>query len=153
MKVLTYLLVVFGLLFSACESDDFPPPGGEDPPCGPLIDVEITAQVLEHHLTGFALRDVAKIMVDYTESSILITPDGTFKGRDQIQIYYEKLLPAFPADETLFEIDVQKVEKEVAYIIWNAETPTFTVPLGTDTFVVEDGKIMRQTFVAQIMPK
>ena len=153
MKILTYLLVVFGLLFSACESDDFPPTGGGDQPCGPLIDTEITAQVLEHHLTGFALRDVDKIMVDYTESSILITPDGTFKGLDQIEMYYENLLPAFPIDETIFEIDIQTVEKEIAYIVWHAETPALTVPLGTDTFVVEDGKIMRQTFVAQILPK
>ena len=155
MKTLTYtfLVLILSSTFYACDGDHPFPPGGEDPPCGPLVDPEITAAVLENHLIGFGLRDVDRIMDDYTESSILITPEGVFKGLDEIEIYYENLLPAFPVEGTVFEIDIQHVQEEVAYIVWHADTPALSVPLGSDTFVVQDGKIMRQTFVAQIQPK
>ena len=39
-------------------------------------------------------------------------------------------------------------EGDVAYIAWSAETPTMRVPIGTDTFVVRNGKILVQTFAA-----
>ncbi|MBL6449810.1 nuclear transport factor 2 family protein [Fulvivirga sp. 29W222] len=148
----TFLVFLFSNIFYACDDDHPLPPDGE-PPCGPLIDSEITAAVLESHLTGFGLRDVGRIMDDYTESSTLTTPEGVFKGLNEIQAYYENLLPAFPADGTIFEIDIQYVKEDIAYIVWHADTPALNVPLGSDTFVVQNGKIMRQTFVAQLQPK
>ena len=38
-------------------------------------------------------------------------------------------------------------------LVWSAASPTVSVPLGTDTFVVRDGKIVFQTFAGQIVPK
>lgn len=154
MKTLAYTLLValLSCTFFSCDDDHPLPPDGE-PPCGPLVDPEITAAVLENHLIGFGLRDVDRILDDYTESSILVTPEGVFIGLNEIEAYYENLLPAFPVDGTVFEIDIQHVEEDIAYIVWHAETPALSVPLGSDSFVVQDGKIMRQTFVAQIQPK
>ena len=154
MKLFTHYFTVLCLsaVFFACDEHPVDP-GGEQPPCGPIVDQQITQAVLDNHLTGFALRDVNKIMFDYTEGSVLVTPEGVFRGLDEIETYYENLLPAFPSDGTLFNVDIQTVEQNVAYIVWHAETPALNVPLGTDTFIVEDGKIMRQTFVAQIQPK
>ncbi len=42
---------------------------------------------------------------------------------------------------------------EVAYIVWSAETADNAYELGTDTFVVRDGKIVAQTFAAKATPK
>jgi hypothetical protein len=36
------------------------------------------------------------------------------------------------------------------FIVWHAKTPTLHVPLASDTFLVKDGKIHRQTFVGQM---
>jgi hypothetical protein len=47
----------------------------------------------------------------------------------------------------------QEVHGEIAYIVWKADTPSLDVPLGTDTFVVRDGKIVVQTFAGQLIPK
>ncbi len=46
-----------------------------------------------------------------------------------------------------------RVEGEVAYIVWHANCASAEVALGTDTFVVRDGKIAVQTFAAKINPK
>lgn len=44
-------------------------------------------------------------------------------------------------------------EGDVAYIVWSAETPAARVPVGTDTFVVRNGKIVVHTFAAHFVPK
>ncbi len=46
-----------------------------------------------------------------------------------------------------FQITKQEVIGEIAYIAWKAEP---AVPLGTDTFVVRDGKIAYQTFAIHV---
>jgi len=47
----------------------------------------------------------------------------------------------------------QDVEGDVAYIVWKAETADNRHELGTDTFVVRDGKIVAQTFAGKITPQ
>ncbi len=43
----------------------------------------------------------------------------------------------------------QDVEGEIAFIVWSSE-PAF--PLGTDTFIIRDGRIVAQTFAAHMVP-
>ncbi len=45
------------------------------------------------------------------------------------------------------------VVDDVAYIVWNAETDDNIYQIGTDTFVVKDGKIMKQTFTTLTVSK
>jgi len=40
-----------------------------------------------------------------------------------------------------------------AYILWTAETADNVYEVGTDTFIVQDGKIVAQSFAAKITPK
>ena len=47
----------------------------------------------------------------------------------------------------------QFVEDEYAYILWTAETADNVYELGTDTFVVRDGKIVAQSFTGKIAAK
>jgi hypothetical protein len=47
----------------------------------------------------------------------------------------------------------QFVEGDHAYILWTAETADNVYELGTDTFVVRDGKIVAQSFTGKITPK
>jgi hypothetical protein len=47
----------------------------------------------------------------------------------------------------------QVVEGDYAYILWSAETADNVYEVGTDTFVVRDGKIVAQSFAAKITPK
>jgi hypothetical protein len=46
-----------------------------------------------------------------------------------------------------------EVVGEVAYIVWNTVNQGADVTLGTDTFLVRDGKIAVQTFAGKIEEK
>ncbi len=52
-----------------------------------------------------------------------------------------------------FSMKQQFVEGDCAYILWTAETADNVYEVGTDTFVVRDGKIMAQSFTGKITRK
>jgi hypothetical protein len=52
-----------------------------------------------------------------------------------------------------FSMKQQAVEGDYAYILWTAETADNLYEVGTDTFVVRDGKIVAQSFAGKITPK
>jgi hypothetical protein len=45
------------------------------------------------------------------------------------------------------------VEGDYAYILWSAEKADNSYEAATDTFVVQNGKIVAQSFAAKITPK
>ena len=114
---------------------------------------EITHVVLDHHLEAVRQNDLEAVMADYTDESIIITPEGTLKGLEEIRAFFIATLPAFPTEGTTLTMDKTVVEGEIAFIIWHADTPVLNAPFGTDTFIVQDGKITIQTFAAVLNPK
>ena len=50
-------------------------------------------------------------------------------------------------------MDRMEIEGDVAYIAWHSANHGADVTLGTDTFVVRDGKIAVQTFAANMVEK
>lgn len=108
-----------------------------------------TKATLEHHLSAFA-QGIDAIMQDYSEKSVVITPDATYRGLDEIRAFFTAFVESLPEGLwDAFTIKRQEVVGEVAYILWEAN-PWF--PLGTDTFVVQNGKIAYQTFAAYVHP-
>lgn len=110
------------------------------------IDEEKTKQVVDHHWEAFIQNDLEAVMADYSEESVLITPDNTFKGLEEIRKNFENAFVKFPKDKTPFRLNKSVVDRDVAYILWQAKTPTFDLTYATDTFVIRDGKIIRQTY-------
>jgi hypothetical protein len=43
----------------------------------------------------------------------------------------------------------QEVDGDTAYIVWKAETADNRFELGSDTFILQDGKIVPQTFAEE----
>lgn len=83
-------------------------------------------------------------MVDYTNESVLFTPDGPLKGRESIRGFFETFMRDSPPELLRATALVrQDVHGDVAYILWKAEP---FIPLATDTFVIRDGKILAQSF-------
>ena len=74
-------------------------------PAEPVISSEKTKEVVEHHLASFGQNDLEAVLSDYTEESIIITPDGTLKGLDQIRPFFVGLFEGFPTEGTAFEMD------------------------------------------------
>jgi ketosteroid isomerase-like protein len=115
---------------------------------------EQTEKILLRHWQAFGAGDVEAIMADYAEDAVLITPDGTLKGQTQIRSLFAQIFEnMFPPDKTSLNLAKQVVEGEIAYILWSGSSLRYNAPLATDTFVMRNGKIVAQTFAAQLEAK
>ena len=104
-----------------------------------------TEAVLTHHLQSFG-EGIDAVMSDYTESSVVFTPDGPLKGLAAIRPFFDGFINNSPPELfQAFTVTRQDIHGEVAYILWKAEP---FVPLATDTFVIREGKIVAQSFAA-----
>ena len=113
---------------------------------------EKTKEVLDHHWTAFQANDLDATMADYTDESVLITPDKTFKGLTEIRANFVYAFSVFPKDSTTFQLDKSIINQDVGYIIWQATSPKIKLTFGTDTFIIRDGKIVRQTYAGVSAP-
>lgn len=112
-----------------------------------------TESVLAHHLASVGAGDVDAILEDFTEESVLLTPDGPVRGLDALRGLFTSLVTDWLPPGTDLTLINQSIEGEVAYIVWSASSPKFDFPIGTDTFVVKNDKIVVQTFAAKMDPK
>jgi hypothetical protein len=102
-----------------------------------------TETVLQNHLRA-ARVGVEAVMQDYTEQSILITHDATYRGLAEIRGFFEALFKGLPAGFfDAIKMHRQEIVGEVAYILWERNPQ---IARATDTFVVRNGKILVQTF-------
>ena len=109
-----------------------------------------TKEILQHHWDAFQANDLDATLADYTEESVLITPDKTFKGLTEIRENFEFAFSIFPKDSTTMKLNKFIVTGDVGYIIWEARAPKLSLSFGTDTFIIRDGKIIRQTFAGVV---
>ena len=112
-----------------------------------------TKDVLDHHLNCFNEGDLEGILSDYAQGAVLFTPDGPLRGADAIRPLFQAMVAEFAKPGASFSLKQQFVEGDYAYILWTAETADNVYEVGTDTFVVRDGKIMAQSFTGKITRK
>ncbi|RYZ53884.1 MAG: nuclear transport factor 2 family protein [Sphingobacteriales bacterium] len=112
----------------------------------------ITREVLIHHLTAFGNNDLDEILKDYTEESEVLTPDGPLKGLVAIHRFFAEYFATIPTGST-FDMKQLTVTGNAAYIVWASESQVASIPMGTDTFFLQDGKIRLHTVAAHILRK
>lgn len=112
-----------------------------------------TQDVIDNHLKSFASRNLDGILSDYASSSVLFTQQGVLKGPDEIKLLFQRMLAEFAKPGASFSMKQMSVDGEHAYIVWFAETAENVYELGTDTFVVRNGKIVVQSFAGKITPR
>jgi ketosteroid isomerase-like protein len=112
-----------------------------------------TKNIIDHHLKAFADRDLDGVLSDYAPSAVFFTQHGALRGRDAIRPLFQGMLTEFGKPGATFSMNKQFVEGDHAYILWTAETADNVYELGTDTFLVQDGKIVAQSFTGKIRPK
>lgn len=104
-----------------------------------------TMEVLQNHLRA-AREGVDAVMQDFSDDSVLITHDATYRGLAEIRQFYTTLFEGFPKGFwEAFKMNRQEVVGDVAFIFWEAKP---WLLLATDTFVVRNGKFLVQTFAA-----
>jgi ketosteroid isomerase-like protein len=112
-----------------------------------------TKEVVDRHLEFFGKRDLKGILSDYASGAVLFTQDGPLRGADAIRPFFQAMIAEFGKPHSTFSMKQEFVEGDYAYILWTAETADNVYELGTDTFVVRDGKIVAQSFAGKITPK
>ncbi len=101
-----------------------------------------TKSVLDHHLAALMSGETKMVLDDYTEESVLMTVDGTVRGLEALAATFDAFFAGLFAPGTFeFVMDQVDVCGEVAFIAWHAKCTAADIRLGTDTFVVRDGKI------------
>ena len=104
-----------------------------------------TQEVLDHHIQAFG-EGIESILSDYDDNSCVISQQGTFRGLSEIRNFFVAFMEGMlEGMMDVFKVTTTVVDGEIAYITWEA-LPWF--PLGTDTFVIRDGKIIYQTVAA-----
>jgi hypothetical protein len=104
-----------------------------------------TADVLAHHLTMLAAGQLDEVMLDYSDQSVLMSPDQSFHGLAEIRAFFHAAIVGSPPGMLqAITLVHQDIHDEIAYIVWKAEP---FVKSGTDTFVIRAGKILAQTYL------
>jgi ketosteroid isomerase-like protein len=112
-----------------------------------------TKEVIDNHLKCFGEGDLKGILSDYAPGAVLFTSDGPLKGAEAIRPLFQAMIAEFGKPGASFSMKQQSIEGDYAYILWIAETADNVYEMGTDTFVVRDGKIVAQSFTGKITPK
>ena len=112
-----------------------------------------TEEVLKHHLDCFKKGDLEGLLSDYTEGSILEIPQTQLRGLKKLRRAFTLMLEEFGKGKMVFDIQRTSINNEYAYIFWSAQTEDNDYHIGTDTFIIHDGKIGYQTFSAHITPR
>lgn len=118
-----------------------------------------TKDVLERHLKYFGDGDLAGLLSDYVPETVVFRPvgfggaGGAAKGPAALRLVFSTVLAEFAKPGTRFEMRQKVIEGDYAYIVWEAETAQNVYELGSDTFIVKDGKIVLQSIAAKIVPK
>lgn len=112
-----------------------------------------TKDVIDNHLKCFGADDLRGILSDYAPDAVLFTPTGPLRGVDSIRGLFEAMLAEFRKPGATFRLEHVSVEDDYGYIVWSAETADNIYEVGTDTFVIEGGKISVQSFAGRIVPK
>ena len=104
----------------------------------PAQDAKALASVLKDPAIG-----------DFEVKVILNEP--SYKVNEEIEAFFVEMISHFPKQKSTFQLDKMVVVNDgLAFITWHAKTPSLDVSLGSDTFIIKDGKIYQQTFVGQL---
>ena len=111
----------------------------------------VTEAVVRNHLRAFLEQEgVDSIVNDYHDAARFYSEAKIYHGKREVHGFFVDFLDALPAGALeRFELRSLQIEGNIAYLTWSVGRD---IPLGTDTFVVDDGKIVSQTFAMHMAP-
>lgn len=123
----------------------------------PGKDIEATRndtpkRILENHINSFLGNDLEALMADFADESVLIAQDTSYKGLKEIRGFYAGLMLQFPKQKSNIELEKTVINDDVVYFVWRGKSPGLEVLFATDTLIIKNGKIHRQTFAGQLKP-
>ncbi len=122
-------------------------PGGARPDaragCSNSLKQRTAEQTVRQHLALLQAGDLDQAMCDFDESSKIILPGQVVTGLDGIRTGLSKVGSLL--GDTAPEIRTVTATKAVVLVTFTAEGDRCAIPDGSDTYVVEGGRIVTQT--------
>lgn len=112
---------------------------------------QTTNEVWTHHIEAWQARSLEAIVSDYNEDSVLILNNQVFKGTNAIKNVFTQLFGIF--DHGQNRIDTPVSPGRIVYITWHFTPTGESEFFGTDTFIIEQGKIAVQTIASPLYDK
>jgi SnoaL-like domain len=111
----------------------------------------VTEIVVRNHLQAFLeQKGIAAILDDYDDNARFYSEAKIYQGKEEIHAFFSDFIGSLPAGGIdRFSLRSQRVDGSIGYITWSVGGD---IPLGTDTFVVNNGKIVSQTFAMYAAP-
>ena len=111
----------------------------------------VTETVVRKHLQAFIeQKGVAAILSDYDDDARFYSGTKIYRGKQEINDFFVQFMSALPAGAVeRFALKSLQIDGNLAYITWSVGDD---IPLGTDTFFVDNGKIVSQTFAMYAAP-
>src|SRR5690242_602474 len=108
-----------------------------------------TEKVVRKHLETFiGQKGIPAMLTDYDPAARLYSAERVYEGHGEIGEFLADFMRGLPpAGVERFKVGSFRVDGELAFITWSVGSD---IPLGTDTFVVRDGKIVSQTFAMHV---
>jgi hypothetical protein len=107
-------------------------------------------EIFGHHAQTLMAEDLDGILMDYVESSYLVSPSGVLHGKNAIRGFFADVLQALP--QAKWDVKTTFVEN-ILFLEWTADSTKGSASDGVDTFIFKDGMIQIQTVRATIVPK
>ncbi len=110
-----------------------------------------TETVVRKHLQAFVeQKGIAAILSDYDEDARFYSETKIYRGKQEINDFFVQFMDSLPVGAVdRFALKSLQIDGNLAYITWNVGDD---IPLGTDTFFVDNGKIVSQTFAIYAAP-
>jgi ketosteroid isomerase-like protein len=118
-----------------------------------MITMTSTKNIIDRHLQCFRAGDLEGILSDYAPGAVMFTTGGPLVGPEGMRPLFQAMITEFGKPGAAFRMKQKFVKGDYAYILWDAETADNVYEMGTDTFVVREGKIVAQSFTGKITPK
>jgi len=111
-------------------------------------------QLLEDHIKAVLSGNYEKMLEDYADDALMITREGTFKGKEAIKGVFENLINNMPNMKPVKTSDDRLlIEGDTLLLRWSAESDMATISNAVDTIVVQNDKIWRHTACFEIVRK
>jgi ketosteroid isomerase-like protein len=111
----------------------------------------VTETVVRNHLQAFLQqKGIPAILNDYDDHARFLSEAKVYQGKQEIGGFFIDFIGSLPPGAyDIFDLRSLRVDGNIVYITWSIGRD---VPLGTDTFVVDNGKIVSQTFAMYAVP-
>jgi ketosteroid isomerase-like protein len=102
-----------------------------------------TEEVLASHEAALREQNPARISTHYAKDAVAIINGATYRGPKEIAHFYATLINDLP--DAAWRTDLAVIHQDLAYVEWACESAASSVKFGTDTFVVTNSFVTRQT--------